>query len=71
MTSYLRDANGNPITTARRIYDGANKDYTIGANAFSENTWDQMHWMNAVSLKGTPSSELDWGRVGHLVPHWA
>ena len=75
VTSYLRDANGNPITTARRIYDGVSKDYTIGANAFSENTWDQMHWMNAVSLKGTPSSELDWDasatwyRIGHDTQH--
>jgi iron complex outermembrane receptor protein len=59
VTSYLKDASGNTVTRGR-IYDGVSKDYTIAANAFSENVWAQQHWMNALSLKSTASPQLDW-----------
>lgn len=74
VTSYLKDASGNTVTSGR-IYDGVSKDYTIAANAFAENVWTQQHWMNALSLKSTSSPQLDWEanatwyRIGNDTQH--
>lgn len=74
VTSYLKDASGNTVTRGR-IYDGVSKDYTIASNAFAENVWTQQHWMNALSLKSTPSAQFDWEanatwyRIGHDTQH--
>lgn len=74
VTSYLKDASGNTVTSGR-IYDGVSKDYTIASNAFAENVWTQLHWMNALSLKSTPSTQFDWEanatwyRIGNDTQH--
>jgi iron complex outermembrane receptor protein len=48
--SYLKDANGNTVSSGTVNMGGSN--YKIDANSsFSQNTWSQEHWMQALSLK--------------------
>lgn len=58
--SYLRDAQGNTITTGKVLYNGAT--YNL-ANSFAQNAWSQDHLMQAITLKSTPSETWDWEAI--------
>ncbi|MGL4410276.1 MAG: TonB-dependent receptor [Zoogloea sp.] len=62
--SWLTDASGNTITSGLITLNGSTK-YSLG-NLFSENTWDQEHWMHALSLKSTQDPGFSWEAVASV-----
>ncbi|PKO83661.1 MAG: TonB-dependent receptor [Betaproteobacteria bacterium HGW-Betaproteobacteria-11] len=64
VSSYLRDAAGNPVYSGNVNIDG--KRYTLAAIDFNPSRADQEHWMHGLSLKTSGGGEWDWEAVASL-----
>jgi iron complex outermembrane receptor protein len=61
--TYLRDAAGAPVYAGSINFEGRN--YTIANATLSNGRYEleERHWMEAFTLKGTPSDRLSWAVV--------